>query len=267
REREHGLSAERHHDRARRERPQLSRADELERQLALVDAQLRLGERAAYEWQRVQRAQQADVPVLPGEQKLRPRRATLLVVGPLHLVEDEHLTVSRRHLDGAAQHRGVLVDPLLARDQPDLFLAEQGREPAVRLLRQHPQRAGVDAAPLLGEECQRVVCLAGVRRPEVRDDALGLSPPLGESDLDPTLGALHGRALVGTGGPCVPCGPGRSPRRTRTATAGHRATVAARRPEAVAATNVWGAPALHGTYPAVRRGSSRETRSDLEVPA
>src|SRR4029079_18868782 len=134
---------------------------------------------------------------------------------------------------------GVLVDPLLARDQPDLFLAEQGREPAVRLLRQHPQRSGEDAAPVLGEERQRVVGLAGVRRPEVRDDALGLSPPLGESDLDPTLGAPHRRALVGTGGPCVPCGPGRSPRRTRTATAGHRATVAARQPEAVAATNVW----------------------------
>ena len=188
--------------------------------------------------------------VIPGEQKLRPRRAALLVVRPLHLVEDEHLTVSRCHLDRAAQHRRVLVDPLLARDQPDLLLAEQGPEPAVRLLREHPQRAGVDAAPLLGEERQCVMRLAGVRRPEVRDDALGLSPPLGESDLDLSLGALHGRAFVGTGGPCVSCGPGRSPRRTRTATTGHRATVAARRPEAVAATTCGaGRPPFRGCAP------------------
>ena len=92
REREHGLAAERDDDRARRERAQLSRADELERQLPLVDAQLGVGERAAHERQRVERAEQADVAVLPGEEKLRPRRAPLLVVRPLHLVEDEHLT-------------------------------------------------------------------------------------------------------------------------------------------------------------------------------
>jgi hypothetical protein len=44
----------------------------------------------------------------------------------------------------------------------------------MRLLRQHPQRARVDAAALLGEEAQRVVRLARVRRPEMGHDALGL---------------------------------------------------------------------------------------------
>ena len=43
----------------------------------------------------------------------------------------------------------------------------------MRLLREHPQRAGVDAGALVGQLPQRGVRLPGVRRAEVRDDALG----------------------------------------------------------------------------------------------
>ena len=91
--------------RARRERAQLARADELERQLPLVHAELGVGERAADERQRVERAEQPDVAVLAGEEQLRPGRAALLVVCPLDLVEHEHLARSGGHLDRAAEDR------------------------------------------------------------------------------------------------------------------------------------------------------------------
>ncbi len=64
------------------------------------------------------------------------------------------------------------------------------------LLGEHPQRPCVDAAPLLGEELERVMGLPGVRRPEVCDDRLGRRAPLGKPDLDPILGAPDRRALV-----------------------------------------------------------------------
>ena len=64
----------------------------------------------------------------------------------------------------------VVVDALLARDEADRVLAELGREAAVRLLREHPQRPGVDAAAPLLQELERVVGLARVGRAEVRDD-------------------------------------------------------------------------------------------------
>ena len=50
----------------------------------------------------------------------------------------------------------------------------------MRLLREHPQRPGVDAAALLGEELERVVGLARVRRAEVGDDGLRLASALGQ---------------------------------------------------------------------------------------
>ena len=78
--------------------------------------------------------------VLAREQELRPRRAALLVVGPLHLVEHENVSRPRRHLDGAAEDRGVVVDALLPCHETHLLGTELGREPAVSLLREHPQR-------------------------------------------------------------------------------------------------------------------------------
>ena len=90
REREHGLAAEGDHDRAPGQGAQLSRPDELERELALVDAELGVRERAANEGQRVERAEQPHVAVLAGEKKLRPGGAAP-VVGPLHLVEHQHV--------------------------------------------------------------------------------------------------------------------------------------------------------------------------------
>ena len=47
-----------------------------------------------------------------------PRRslAALRIVGPLHLVEHEHLDGARRHLDRAADARGRIVGTLLAGD-------------------------------------------------------------------------------------------------------------------------------------------------------
>ena len=67
------------------------------------------------------------------------------------------------------------------------------------LLGEHPQRPGVDAPAVLGEELEGIVRLAGVRRPEVRDDGLRRCPPLRQPDLDPVLGAPNRGALVGTG--------------------------------------------------------------------
>jgi hypothetical protein len=76
------------------------------------------------EWERVERSQQPEMAVFAGEEELRPGGATLLVVGPLHLVEDEDVARRGRHLDGAAQDRSVLVDALLPRDETDLPGAE-----------------------------------------------------------------------------------------------------------------------------------------------
>ena len=157
-----------------REAAQRALADELERQHPLEHLDLGLGERVQDERLGVERAEQEDVAVVAREQQPRPGGAALGIVGPLHLVEHEHLARARRHLDGAADDRRVLVDPLLAGDEADGVLAELGGEPAVRLLGEHPQRAGVDAAAALLEDLERVVGLARVRRPEVRDDGLRL---------------------------------------------------------------------------------------------
>ena len=149
-------------------------ADELERQDPLEDLHLRLGERLQHERLGVERAEHEDVPELACEQEPRPGRAALGVVRPLHLVEDEHLARARRHLDGAADDRRRVVDALLARDKADGVLAEIGREAPVRLLREHPQRPGVDAAAALLQDLERVVRLARVGRAEVGDDGVRL---------------------------------------------------------------------------------------------
>ena len=189
REREHRLAAERDDDRSRREAAERALADELERQDALEDLDLGLRERVQHERLGVERAEHEDVAVVAGEQEPRPGRAALGVVRPLHLVEHEHLARARRHLDRAADDRRRVVDALLARDEPDGVLPELGREPAVRLLREHPQRPGVDAAAALLEDLERVVGLARVRRAEVGDDRLGLDAPRRQGDLDRALRA------------------------------------------------------------------------------
>ena len=157
-------------------------ADPVERRLPLEEAHLDLRERVPHERQRLDRAEQEDVAVLAAEHEARPRRAALLVLRPLHLVEDERLAAQRRHLGGAAEDRRVLVDALLAGDEPDLPLPQLRRQPPVRLLREHPQRRRVDAAAALDEEAERVVRLAGVRRAEVRDHRLRLGAPLRQAD-------------------------------------------------------------------------------------
>ena len=173
---EHRAAAERDHDGSRRERAERARADELERQLALEELQLVLGKRPLDERQRVERAEQQDLSIVAGEQQPRPRRAALRVVRPLHLVEDEEIAGMRRHLHGGADDRCALVHALLARDEADALLADPLAQPAVRFLRQHAQRACVDAGALLRELLQRGVGLTRVRRPEVGDDALRLDP-------------------------------------------------------------------------------------------
>ena len=150
------------------------------------------GKRALHERERVERAEQEDLAVLAGEQEPRPGRAALRVVGPLHLVEDEQLARERRHLHRRADDGRVLVDALLAGDQTDVLGADPLAEAAVRLLREHPERACVDAGPLLRELAQRRVRLAGVRRPEVRDDALGLDAARRKRDRDAALCLAHG---------------------------------------------------------------------------
>ena len=153
------------------------------------------------------------MPVLAAEHQARPRGAAFLVLGPLHLVEHERLAVHRRHLRGAADDRRVLVDALLAGDEADAFVAELGREPAVRLLREHAQRRRVHAAAGLDEESQRVVRLPRVRRPEVRDDgspARSCGAAGGRSARRPACAGAAGARTAGSG--TVVSGAGR-PRR------------------------------------------------------
>ena len=133
--------------------------------------------------QRLDGAEQEDVPVLAREQQARPGGSALGVVRPLHLVEHEHLAAQRRHLGGAADDRRVLVDALLAGHEADALLAELRGQAPVRLLREHPQRRREDAAPGLGQELERRVRLARVRRADVRDDRLRLERPGREDDL------------------------------------------------------------------------------------
>ena len=90
-EREHGAAAERDDDGAGLEALEGDGAGPVERRLALEEADLRLGERVLDERQRLDGPEQEDVLVLAGEQQPRPGGAALAVVGPLHLVEHEHL--------------------------------------------------------------------------------------------------------------------------------------------------------------------------------
>ena len=122
------------------------------------------------------------MPVLAAEQEPRPRRTAFLVLRPLHLVEHERLAARRRHLGGAADDRSAGVHALLAGHETDVLLADLGGEPPVRLLREHPQRRSVDPASRFDEEAERVVRLAGVRRPQVGDHRLRLDAALRQPD-------------------------------------------------------------------------------------
>ena len=106
-EREHGAAAEGDDDRPGLRLWKETRAGPVERRLALEEADLGVGEGVLDERQRLDGAEQEDVPVLAGEQQARPGRAALGVVGPLHLVEDEHLAGERGHLGRAADDRRV----------------------------------------------------------------------------------------------------------------------------------------------------------------
>jgi hypothetical protein len=183
REREHGAPAERDHDRSRLQALERHLARPVERRLALEEADLGLRKRVLDERQRLDGPEQQDVLVLAREQQPRPGGAALAVIGPLHLVEHEHLAVQRRHFRRAADDRRALVDPLLAGDEPDRLGAELRGEAPVRLLGEHAQRRREDASAGVGEELERRVRLAGVGRPDVRDHRLRLDPPVGEDDL------------------------------------------------------------------------------------
>ena len=196
-EREHRFAAERDDDRSRSQRAKRHLADPLERKLSLEDLHLDAREGVTHQWLRVERPQNEDVTVLASEEEPCPRRAALVVVGPLHLVEDEHLAARGRHLHGAADDRRAFVDALLARDEPDALLAQLAGKAPVGLLRQHPQRARVHASYLLLEERERMVGLAGVRGAEMGDDRLRFDTALRKQDLDAVLGAANRRAHGG----------------------------------------------------------------------
>ena len=231
REREHRLAAEGDDDRSRREAAERALADELERQHALEDLHLGLRERVQHERLGIERTEHEDVAVVAGEQEPRPGRAALGVVRPLHLVEHEHLARARRHLDRAADDRRRVVDALLAGDEADGVLPELGREPAVGLLREHPQRPRVDAAAALLEHLERVVGLAGVRRAEVGDDRLRLHAPRRQGDLDRALRARDRGVHAGGAGALVALRTARAlrPAASLSASAGHGMSVAGRR--------------------------------------
>ena len=107
----------------------------------------------------------------------------------------------------------MLVDALFPRHEADAVLPERRRESPMSLLRQHPQRPCVHAGAMLREVGEGIVRLAGVRRPEVRDDRVGRRPPLRQPDLDAILGAPHGGVLVGARRAGVAGRAGRAPRR------------------------------------------------------
>ena len=174
-----------------------------------------LGERALHERECIDGAEEEDLSVLAREQQACPGRSAFGVVGPLHLVEHEELARVRRHLHRRADHRRVLVDPLLAGDEPDVLGSDPLTEPSVRFLGEHPERPGVDAGALVGELAERRVRLPGVRRAEVGDDTLGREAARRKRDCDPLLSRLHrvrraAARAIGPAGPLLP-----SPRWTR----------------------------------------------------
>ncbi len=183
RQREHGAAAERDHDGARPQALERDRTRPVERRLALEEAHLGLRERVLDQRQRLDGAEEENVPVLAREEQPCPGGAALAVVCPLHLVEHQDLTRERRHLGRAADDRRTLVHALLARHEADALGAQLGAQAAMRLLGEHPERCREDPAARVGEELERRVRLAGVRRPDVRDDGLRLSPPEGKDDL------------------------------------------------------------------------------------
>ena len=186
-------------------------------------------ERALDERQRVERAEQQDVPVLAGEQQLRPGGAALLVVGPLHLVEDEHLARAGRHLDGAADDRRVLVDrssPVTRPTRSSPSSPPGGGAPparasaAARRTRRGPARRGSASASCVLPEFVGPRCATTLS---------GSRAPLGKPDLDAALGAPHGGAAVGARRRAWRAARvGRSGGRERRRP-GHRATVAVAR--------------------------------------
>ena len=90
---DHGAAAERDDHRAGAETDDAAAADPVERRLALEEAHLDVRERVLHERQRFNRAEQQDVPVLAAEHEPCPRRAALLVLGPLHLVSAVQHTI------------------------------------------------------------------------------------------------------------------------------------------------------------------------------
>src|SRR5207342_3633929 len=64
-------------------------------------------------------------------------------------------------------------------------------ESPVRLLSEHSERTCVDAGAVVGELPKRGVGLAGVRRAEMRDDAVRLDAPRGQRHRDSLLRRAH----------------------------------------------------------------------------
>jgi ketosteroid isomerase-like protein len=182
-EREHRAAAEGDDHGAGTQALERDRAGPVERRLALEEAHVRVRKRVRDQRQRLHRPEQEDVAVLAGEQQPRPGGPAFGVVRPLHLVEHQHLAAQRRHLRGAADDGRVLVDALLARHEPDVLLAELRGQAPMRFLREHPQRRGKDPAAGLGQELERRMRLARVRRADVRDDGVRLERPRREDDL------------------------------------------------------------------------------------
>src|SRR5437764_4448667 len=123
RQADHGAATERDDHRAGAETVDSAPPGPVERRLPLEEANLDPRERVPDERQRLDGAEQQDVAVLAAQQEPCPRRAALLVLRPLHLVEHEGLAARGRHLGGAAHDRRVGIDPLLARHEAHALLA------------------------------------------------------------------------------------------------------------------------------------------------
>ena len=98
--------------------------------------------------------------------------AALEIGGELHLV-DRHeggVRFARHRLDGAdGKARARRRDLLLARHQRHVAGADPGRDPMIDLARQKPERQADDAGLVRDHPLDRVMRLAGIRRPEHGD--------------------------------------------------------------------------------------------------
>lgn len=194
REREDGAATERDDDSARPESVERDLAGPVERRLALEEADLASG-KAFWTSGRASTAPSRRMcrysPASRSRVHAEPRSSS-----SAHWISSSTSTSPRSGAISAVQQ--MIGASSLTRSSPvtrPTRSAPSCAELPVRLLSEHPQRRGEDAATGLGEELERGMGLPGVRRAEMRDDALGLGAAGREPDL--RLGQVRRAMLPG----------------------------------------------------------------------